>query len=154
MKSFKLLSASDNKTLDIGKQLAKGLKDKEVLILEGDLGAGKTTLTKGLLQGLGYKHRVLSPTFTLMRQYKAKFLVNHLDLYRLSSKEFLDIGVFDFLYSPESISVIEWGDKIAADLEDYIRIEFSFLSDVRRSLNFTYSGQIKERLSELKRIFK
>ncbi len=84
----------------------------QVLFLEGDLGAGKTTLAKGLLQGWGYDGIVTSPTFTLVETYSfSKFDVHHFDLYRMESAQELEmIGARD-LFNPQDICLLEWPVK-------------------------------------------
>lgn len=109
--------------LAYGKKLVRELKPGGVLCLYGDLGAGKTTLTKGIAKGLGVKDEVLSPTFTLMnvlpiKDKKIKNLV-HIDTYRLKDEEeLLDIGVLDYLGAPDTICIIEWPEKIKNLLKD------------------------------------
>jgi len=97
-----------------------------VLSLEGPLGAGKTTLIKGIAQALGISEVVTSPSFTIMSVYEGRLDLYHIDLYRLPSEEEIDdLGLDDYLYG-DGISVIEWGDK-AGDLlpPDRIRIDIA-----------------------------
>ncbi len=84
----------------------------DLLILTGDLGAGKTRFTQGLGQGLGVEQRITSPTFTLANRYDGRVLLHHLDVYRLDSvAETLDLDLPDLLES--GVTVIEWGDQIS-----------------------------------------
>ncbi|MFH1504548.1 MAG: tRNA (adenosine(37)-N6)-threonylcarbamoyltransferase complex ATPase subunit type 1 TsaE [Candidatus Omnitrophota bacterium] len=148
---MEIRSYSERETIDAGKKFAKSLKEKDVVVLEGDLGGGKTTFTKGVLKGLGCSQRVLSPSFTLVRQYKAgRFCVYHLDLYRLKRADTLSLGMEDFLYSDKSISLIEWGNKIKQELDKYIKIKFSFLGQNSRQLKFSVQGYSEERISSFK----
>jgi tRNA threonylcarbamoyladenosine biosynthesis protein TsaE len=134
-------SFSDKETSFLGKKFSKSLKPKDIVILEGALGAGKTTFVKGILKGLGYRAKVLSPSFTLVRQYKTKhFLVYHIDLYRLEKKDTFNLGLDEFLFSENSIALIEWGDKIKEDLVGYLRVEFLFLDENKRKLVFSSQG--------------
>jgi len=105
-----------------GKELASKLTGGDIVLLHGDLGAGKTTLTKGIAMGLGVEDEIVSPTFTLMQEYKTqdsrledykiKRLV-HIDTYRLENEEQLrEIGVEDYLGDKETVCVIEWPEKI------------------------------------------
>ena len=115
---FKLKSTSANQTINFGKLFSRILKGPDVIILEGALGGGKTTFTRGILAGLGYKKRVLSPSFTLLRQYDLKKVsIYHLDLYRLEPSDIFDLGIYDFLYSEGIITLIEWGNKIRRGLD-------------------------------------
>jgi len=144
---------SQAETISLGGKFARALKEKDVIVLEGQLGGGKTTFTKGVLKGLGCRQRVLSPSFTLVRQYKArKFDVYHLDLYRLKRADVLGLGIEDFLYSEKSISFIEWGSKIAQDLDKYLKIEFLFSGQNSRKLKFSAQGHDKERIKNLKEL--
>ncbi len=97
----------------LGERIATQLKPGDVLALIGDLGAGKTQLTKGILQGLDYTKPVTSPTFTIVQEYRGGTLdVVHFDLYRLSSaQDLLEIGWEDYLDQPQ-VLVVEWADRL------------------------------------------
>lgn len=110
---------SEQETKQFGIELAQKLHGGDILCLYGDLGAGKTALTKGLALGLGIEDEITSPTFTLMNIYeisnKQLAISNlvHLDTYRLKDEEELvDIGVEDYLGAPDTICVVEWPEKI------------------------------------------
>ena len=77
------VSASNEQTIQIGQTLGKYLKPGDVVLLIGDLSAGKTTITKGIGQAIGVKKIINSPTFTIVKEYRGKFPLYHLDLYRL-----------------------------------------------------------------------
>jgi len=152
---FKIKSNSTSQTINFGKLFSKALAGGDVIVLEGALGGGKTTFTKGILAGLGYKKRVLSPSFTLLRQYDLKNLsVLHLDLYRLEFADVFDLGIDDFLYSKKSITLIEWGDKIKSNLDKYIRLEFIFSGENIRNIKFSTIGYPKSKLLTLERNYK
>jgi len=152
---FKLKSESAQATLSLGRILSKALKSEDVVILEGALGGGKTTFVKGILKGLGFRQRVLSPSFTLLRQYRLRNLaVCHFDLYRLESDEIFGLGLDDFLYSNDTITLIEWGGKLERELERYVRIEFLFAGLNLRQLKFSIRGYPKAKLSSLKKAYK
>ena len=110
---------SPQETFEYGKKLAAKLNGGDILLLSGDLGAGKTSLVKGIAAGLGIKNEITSPTFTLMNLYEIrnpkskirKFV--HIDTYRLKDeKELIEIGVEDYLGQPDTICTIEWPEKI------------------------------------------
>ncbi len=109
---------NEKEMVDFGKKFATDLKGGDILCLYGDLGAGKTTLTKGIAQVFGIKQRIKSPTFTLFNVYNVqidgksiKFV--HIDAYRLKDEdELLDVGIDDYLGESETICVIEWAEKI------------------------------------------
>jgi len=142
-------------TILAGKKFASILKPQDVVVLEGDLGGGKTTFIKGLLEGFGYRGRVLSPSFTLVRQYHIKSkCIYHIDLYRLEKSDIFNLGMEDMIYSKEAITVIEWGDKIRGDLDRYLDIKFSFLGENKRKLLFSTKGYSKLKLESIREVFK
>lgn len=101
---------SPSGTARLAERFAKSLKGGEIILLNGDLGAGKTTFAKSLLKTLGVKEEVTSPTFTIMKRYEGeKFSLNHFDLYRIESTEELDeLGFDEYLSEPNAISIVEW----------------------------------------------
>ncbi|MEE9448328.1 MAG: tRNA (adenosine(37)-N6)-threonylcarbamoyltransferase complex ATPase subunit type 1 TsaE [Arenicellales bacterium] len=108
---------SSEQMMAFSQQLAPNIKAGQVVFLEGDLGAGKTTLVKGLLAAWGYAGVVTSPTFTLLESYDlADFSAHHFDLYRMESAEELEmIGARD-LFNTSSICLLEWPQKAAGFL--------------------------------------
>lgn len=99
-------------TEEFGEKLGSILKPGDIISLTGDLGAGKTTLTKSIGKGLGVEDYITSPTFTLINEYKGRINLYHFDVYRLEgSMDLYDLGFEEYIYS-EGISIIEWGDKI------------------------------------------
>ena len=112
----------------IGQQLAGRLKGGDILCLEGNLGAGKTTLVKGLARGLKIKNNITSPTFAIMNQFpvpssqfknEKKITLVHIDAYRLKNEEeLIDIGAEDYLGKPDTICAIEWPEKIKGLLKN------------------------------------
>lgn len=111
--------ADEAATLQLGRQLAGALSGGLQLQLDGDLGAGKTTFTRGLLQGLGYKGRVKSPTYTLVESYPLPALtLHHFDLYRFNDpEEWYDAGFADY-FADDTVCVIEWPDKASGVLPE------------------------------------
>jgi len=106
--------ADEAATLTFGAQLAQGLQPGLTFYLEGDLGAGKTTLVRGVLRALGYSGRVKSPTYTLAESYSLPaFELYHFDLYRMHDpREWIDAGFRD-VSGGQAVSLIEWPDKAA-----------------------------------------
>lgn len=123
-----------NETKKLAKKFAKLLCGGEVVLLSGDLGAGKTTFTRCVLKALGVKGEVTSPTFTIMREYSTrKFNIYHFDMYRISSSdEVREFGLEDYIYSGDkrSIVFIEWAENIMDMLHGkFIKIDISLNGD-------------------------
>jgi tRNA threonylcarbamoyladenosine biosynthesis protein TsaE len=122
-------------TLQLGEALAAGIAPGRVLFISGDLGAGKTTLVRGLLRGLGYAGRAKSPTYALVEPYTFSSIdLYHFDFYRFKDRsEWLNSGFREY-FSPDSVCVVEWPEK-AGDLlsppDLHIRLEFD--GDARRA---------------------
>lgn len=148
---LKLKSLSAAETKRYGELFSKALIGRDLVILVGALGGGKTTFTKGILKGLGYKARVLSPSFTLVREYLAKKLkAYHVDLYRLDKNEALGLGLDDFIYSDNSLTLIEWGDRIDKELDKYIKVKFLYLTEGTRQLSISTVGYSKQKIKAIK----
>jgi tRNA threonylcarbamoyladenosine biosynthesis protein TsaE len=136
-----VVTHSSQETIDYGKKFAHVLREKDVVILTGALGAGKTTFVQGVLAGFALKNHALSPTFTLMREYHAvKMDVYHVDLYRIGAGDVPGIGLDDYLYAAKSVTLIEWGEKIIELLPQYIQVTFSFRDQEERRIEFSQKG--------------
>ncbi len=112
--SFEVVTDSPEATIAFGRELAEKLAPRCWVLLEGELGSGKTTLAKGLIAGLGAarEEEVTSPTFTLVREYGDKNKVFHVDLYRIETpQELRTLGLDDFL-SQSATVIVEWGEKL------------------------------------------
>lgn len=126
-------------------RLAGFLQPQDILTLEGDLGAGKTTFTKGLAKGLGVKRTVNSPTFTILKQYSGKLELNHFDVYRLENSD-EDIG-FDELFESDAVSVIEWAQFIEEYLpEERLEVTLTRQSEKGRDIELHPIGKRYESL--------
>jgi len=114
MKTFQTHSAEE--TTELGRRIAAHLKPGSIVLLRGDLGAGKTTMVKGIAEGFqaAKADDVTSPTFTLIHEYRGPAVtLFHIDLYRIDTQRELDTLALDDLMSPKSILLIEWGEKFA-----------------------------------------
>ncbi len=98
---------SEEEMISLGKLLARVLDNNDVVYLTGELGAGKTTLVRGIARGFGYTGRVNSPTFTLMNIYTAEIEIFHFDFYRLQGDDLADLGLEEYL-EKDGLSLIEW----------------------------------------------
>ena len=154
--SVKYLTTSVEKTVWLGQQFGIQLFDGDIVALIGDLGGGKTWLTKGVATGLEIgPDYVVSPTFTLVNEYKGRHQLFHIDLYRLKNKaEIMALDLEDYL-SGEGIVVIEWADRWPGELpEETIQIELKMVDEHTRELRFSGShlrakeiiGALKERI--------
>ncbi len=114
------ISTSTKQTLKIAKNYAKTLKAGDVVILEGEMGAGKTLFTQGLAKGLGICEQITSPTYAYMNDYDGKLY--HYDCYRLSSGEDAEaLGLTDYFYL-DGICVIEWAENIKSVLPKNLKL--------------------------------
>ena len=116
----RLRTRSENGTLALGETLVELLRAPKMVVLRGELGAGKTTLVKGMAAALGANaDEVTSPTFTLVHEYVGrKTRLVHLDLYRLESERELEgIGLWELADRPDALVVVEWGDRFASVME-------------------------------------
>jgi tRNA threonylcarbamoyladenosine biosynthesis protein TsaE len=118
-----VVSHSAAETESLAHALAGVLEPGDVVVMTGDLGAGKTTFVRGLVHGLGADGPVVSPTFTLAREYRGRLPILHVDVYRLDrAQEVIDLGLED-LAGDDAVIVVEWGDKAAAYLPGEDRLE-------------------------------
>jgi tRNA threonylcarbamoyladenosine biosynthesis protein TsaE len=128
-----ILSASADQTRAIGARLGALLRSGDVVLLGGDLGAGKTTLTQGLALALGVKEQVTSPTFTLLHCYDSgpgQLKLLHADVYRLENvQEIIDLGLPELL-EEGAVAVVEWGDRATPALvPDYLEVRLDFAGE-------------------------
>lgn len=113
-RELSVTSATPDETESIGAVIGRMLQPGQVVLLYGDLGAGKTQLARGMARGLGVDGPVTSPTFTLINEYQGRIPFYHSDLFRLSDPgQLVDLGLDDYLYG-EGATVVEWPERLGA----------------------------------------
>lgn len=139
-----IISKSSLETQEIAKNIAQEIiakKRANVVLLEGELGGGKTTFSQGFLSSLGVTQAVTSPTFVIMKSYSipsSEYKVYHLDLYRLNQEwEVLDLGIMDIISNPNNIVLIEWASKTPKIWENipHTKINFEVINASERNIN-------------------
>ena len=145
MTSLRVETRSAGETHALAARLADTVRPGDVLLLSGDLGAGKTVFARGLAAGLGVAEPVVSPTFTIVREYEGRLPLVHVDVYRLETvRELQDLG-FDEIIRDDAVSVIEWGDSVAALFPEWLEVSIALTGgglehDDVRELELTARG--------------
>ena len=144
---MKKISHSPKETLQLGKSLGGSLIPGDIILLNGDLGAGKTHLTQGICYGVGLDESsyIRSPTFTLINEYQGKLPIYHIDLYRIDSlEEIYSLGLEEILFN-QGITIIEWAEKLRSpknpknlllNIQDRIEINIEIISESEREFTF------------------
>lgn len=135
MPSQRFETANEEETIEVGRQLAKQFPARAVVLLIGNLGAGKTTLAKGIVEGLGAvaADDVSSPTFTLIHEYSPT--VYHIDLYRLETAAQVSTLGLDDIFDRDAVVLIEWGERFPELMPaDRIEIRLRSVGDDRREI--------------------
>jgi tRNA threonylcarbamoyladenosine biosynthesis protein TsaE len=139
-------SHNEDELMAYGYRLGRKLQAGDVLVLTGNLGAGKTTLTKGIAKGLDINQMIKSPTYTIVREYEGRLPLYHLDVYRIGNDPD-SIDLDDFLYG-DGVAVIEWGELLEEDLlGDYLEIIITPSGD-GRDIELQTNGPRSEMLAE------
>ncbi|GAA0344329.1 tRNA (adenosine(37)-N6)-threonylcarbamoyltransferase complex ATPase subunit type 1 TsaE [Oceanobacillus oncorhynchi subsp. oncorhynchi] len=135
------LLKTEKDTQDFAYRLAEKLQPNDVLTLEGQLGVGKTTFTKGLAQGLDIKRNISSPTFTIVKEYRGRLPLYHMDVYRLENS-MEDIGFDDYFFG-DGVTVIEWASFIEDFLpKERLDIKLHYTEDAdQREITLTPFGE-------------
>lgn len=148
--SIEYISHNLEDTKKLGLELSKHLSKGDLILFFGGLGAGKTTLTKSIGEGLKIKDLIHSPTFTLVHEHFGEKKLNHIDLYRLETiDEILNIGFEDYIYS-DGVTIVEWSENLCDfPVSGYIKIEVEVLSDTERKFMLSsdvdsYNKMLKE----------
>ena len=138
---LELVTHSPEETQQIGTTIGEQAQSGDLILLVGDLGAGKTCFTQGIAWGTGFDGYASSPSFVLVREYRGELTVYHIDLYRLDNMdEITELGIDDYLYG-EGICVIEWADKALDFLpQEHLLITFEHRTENERRLRFEPKG--------------
>jgi len=135
----------------IGCEIGKNLVEGDLILLKGDLGSGKTILTKAIAEGMGIdRNRVKSPSFVLMNIYSDHLKLYHMDLYRLNDEDdFISSGLMEFLQPVDGVTVVEWADRISKmKLNEFLEITIDFEDEERRSVRLRAKGERFDQLIE------
>lgn len=126
---------SHSETTDLGRKIGSGLSSGEVVAIEGELGAGKTTFIKGIAQGLGVEDFVSSPTFVIVNEYSGRIPFYHMDLYRIEDAPSLnDLGVTEY-FDGGGVVAIEWAERLGGLLpEKYLSVMIETIDEDRRRI--------------------
>ena len=131
------LTGSERETAAAGERLAALVRAGDVVLLHGDLGAGKTAFVRGLAEGLGASaDDVSSPTFTLVQEYRGRLTLHHVDLYRLEPREVGDLGL-DELTSGDAVVAIEWAERWPDAPTPAWEVRLSHEGDAQRRIHVT-----------------
>ena len=137
-----IITNSAKETITLGKRLGEQLEGGEVIALRGNLGTGKTHLIKGIATGAGVEESdiINSPTFVLVNEYQGRFVLFHIDAYRLENeKDFEHLG-FDDMTGPESVVLVEWADKVENVLGAVDTIDVSLYHDGANSRKIIFGN--------------
>ena len=145
MGEYTFFSSSPAATSSLGKRMGETLEAGGVIALMGELGSGKTLLTRGICDGLGVPLRqVNSPTFVLVNEYQGRLPVFHLDVYRLGEiEDGFDLGLMDYLVRAQAgVMIVEWAEKILPVLPtDRLDVEFEIISYRKRRIMLSSGGE-------------
>ena len=137
---------NEEEMIALGRQLGQWLDAGDLVLLEGDLGAGKTTLTKGIGQGLGVTKVINSPTFTILKVYQGRVPLYHMDVYRLEGMH-QELG-FEEYYDGDGVCVVEWATFVAEELP-LQRLEITITHETNgRLVQMTAKGEHYEEIIE------
>lgn len=146
----KIYLKNEQETGEVGYRLGQLLNKGDVVCLIGDLGAGKTTITKSIAKALEVDDYITSPTFTIVNEYDGKYPLYHFDVYRISSSEDMyEIGFEEYLYG-EGICIIEWANLIEDMLpEEYMSIELNYKDEGREMILTPYGDHYENIVKEI-----
>lgn len=148
MRSWSVVCDGEAQTLELGRCLGQLLQQSSLVLLQGDLGAGKTVFARGIARGLGVDPQIpiTSPTFTLMNHYHGRLDLYHFDLYRLSDPdELIELGFDDYAYG-SGVTLIEWPEKLDNPETPGLWVDLQRIDDEKREIKFYLQGETKQDL--------
>ena len=150
MKNSKIIVCNNTKeTEKFGLALGSKLKGSDVICLNGDLGAGKTTLTKSIGKGMGIDDYITSPTFNIINEYYSDLNLYHFDTYRLENVDDVEYLGFDEYFYSDGVCIIEWADRIKEFLPDqYLELNIKKIDDDKREIELVAFGDRPAELLE------
>ena len=150
MKNSKIIVCNNTKeTEKFGLALGSKLKGSDVICLNGDLGAGKTTLTKSIGKGMGIDDYITSPTFNIINEYYSDLNLYHFDTYRLENIDDVEYLDFDEYFYSDGVCIIEWADRIKEFLPDqYLELNIKKIDDDKREIELVAFGDRPAELLE------
>jgi tRNA threonylcarbamoyladenosine biosynthesis protein TsaE len=140
-----VVTHSSEETIRRGRELGAQLVRPVLVLLSGDLGAGKTTLTKGIVSGLGAaeEEEVTSPTFTLVHRYGRDAHVYHVDLYRIEGARDLDTLGLEDLFAEPAVVIVEWAEKLTLRIDwPIVRVHLEHAGEDMRRISVTDAGDV------------
>lgn len=142
-----ILSKSQEQTYELGKKIASLVKAGDILCLKGELGAGKTALSKGIGAGLGIEDYITSPSYTIINEYNGRLPLYHFDVYRINDMdEMYELGYEDY-FNGRGICVIEWADSIKPLIpKEAIWIELQYNNNENEREIIIYGENLEEKL--------
>ena len=141
MPSFHIDSHDPEETRELGRIIGGLASAGDIIFLSGPLGAGKTCLAQGIAQGLGVRETTASPSYVLLREFKGRLPLYHMDLYRLNIAEIGELGLDDYLYG-QGVCVIEWAEKGAGLMPpEHLLVQLAYDGENARKIDLTSSSQ-------------
>lgn len=140
---------NESETIEFGKMIGSLLCGGEIIELIGDVGAGKTTLVKGIAIGLGITEYIQSPSFTINRTYKGRddIILSHYDFYRLNEAGIMADDLSEVINNPKTVTVIEWAEIVDGILpKDRLSIKITTPNDTSRNVLCIAGGEVSEKL--------
>ena len=132
-----IITRSAQETFELGRKVGRAISDRKVILLSGDLGAGKTVFAKGLAAGLEIDPAdVTSPSFTLINSHEGRMRLHHIDLYRLDAGACRELGLEEIFEDENAVVVIEWAERLGFIPDGAIEVAIEYLSDSERRIKF------------------